>query len=63
MSNEVPTPENKTPILWCERCKRMVRHNFSHKEPATANEGDTSKNLIFTCGECLEPRRFGRERE
>lgn len=63
MSNEVPTPENKNPILCCERCKTATPHTFGHKERATTLENDNTKNLVFVCDVCSEPRRYGRERE
>lgn len=63
MSYQVETPENKNPIIWCERCKEYKPHTYSHKEAATAIEHDTTKNLIFVCDTCKEPRRYGRERE
>lgn len=63
MSYQVETPENKNPVIWCERCKAITPHTFGHKEPATSLENDTTKNLVFICDKCSEPRRYGRERE
>jgi hypothetical protein len=62
-SHNIETPENKHPIIWCGRCKAFLPHTFAHKEPATQILGDTTKNLVFLCDTCCEPRRYGRERE
>lgn len=61
LDHNVETPENKHPKLSCNRCKTVTPHSFSHKEKALADEEDKTQNLIFTCDECLEPRRYGQE--
>lgn len=61
LEHNVETPENKTPLLYCERCKTVTRHTFGHKQPATALEDDRTTDLIFICDVCCETRRYGRE--